>query len=325
MNRTLTVRVARISEATPEVRVFEFEHPWGGRLPGYSAGAHLDVHTPGGFVRPYSLARAPLGAAADGTVERYVIGVKREAAGRGGSAALHTQLHEGDLVAVGAPRNAFPLQPAPRHLLLAGGIGLTPLLAMAEELQHAGGPFTLAVFARSRRLLPFARELAALGPALRLHLDDPAAAEKLDLAALLAAPEPGARLYLCGPAGFMQAAQQAATAAGWPDEQVHREFFAAPDGSALAAGEPFTLRLARRGGVVAVAAGQRAVDALAEAGVDVPTSCEEGLCGSCVVGWRPEGAAPEHRDLCLTGAERRTKVALCCSRAPRGGTLVLDL
>lgn len=323
--RTLTLRVARIAELTPEVRAFEFVHPWGGRLPGHAPGDHVDVHTPGGFVRPYSLARAPQGAAADGTVERYVIAVKREPAGRGGSAAMHAQVHEGDLLAVGVPRSAFPLEPASRHRLLAGGIGLTPLLAMAEALQQGGRPFTLAVFARSRALLPFGRELAALGAALQLHLDDPAAPEKLDIATLVAAPDPAERLYTCGPAGFMHAVQQAAAAAGWAPERVHREYFAAPDGGAAAHGEPFTLKLARRGSVVPVAADQRAVDALAEAGVDVPTSCEEGLCGSCVVGWRPEGDAPEHRDLCLTGAQRRGQVALCCSRAPRGGTLVLDL
>lgn len=324
MQRTLTLRVTRIAELTPEVRCIEFEHPWGGRLPGYGAGAHIDVHTPGGFVRPYSLARAPQ-PAADGTVERYVIGVKHETGGRGGSAALHTQVHEGDLLAVGAPRNAFALEPASRHLLLAGGIGLTPLLAMAETLHAAARPFTLAVFARGRRWLPFARELSALGPALALHFDDPAAPEKLDLATLLAAPAAGARLYTCGPAGFMQAVQQHAAAAGWPEDRVHREFFAAPGGGEAAPGEPFTLWLARRGARVPVAAGQRAVDALAEAGVAVPTSCEEGLCGSCVVAWGPGGSAPEHHDLCLGAAERRTKLALCCARAPRGGTLVLDL
>lgn len=318
--RTLTVRVARIEAMTPDIRAFELVHPWGGMLPGYAAGAHLDVHTPGGFMRPYSLARA----AAPGPVARYVIGVKREPASRGASAALHERVREGDLLAVGTPRGSFGLQPGARQLLVAGGIGLTPLLAMAEQLQQEHRDFTLAVFARSRAHLAFADALAALGPRVRLHFDDPAAPEKIDLATLLAGAPADGRLYLCGPAGFMQAVRRAA--AHWPEDRVHAEHFAPPDGEGdRADGAAFTLRLARRGVSLPVAAGQSAVEALAGIGVDIPTSCEQGLCGTCVVGWRAEGDAPEHRDFCLTGGERRHQVALCCSRAAAGGTLVVDL
>ena len=318
--RTLTVRVVRIEAMTPDVRAFELVHPWGGMLPGYAAGAHLDVHTPGGFMRPYSLARA----AAPGPVASYVIGVKREPASRGASAALHERVQEGDLLAVGTPRGSFGLQPGARHLLLAGGIGLTPLLAMAEQLQQEGRDFTLAVFARSRAHLAFADALAALGPRVRLHFDDAAVPEKIDLGTLLAGAPGDGRLYLCGPAGFMQAVRRAA--AHWPEDRVHAEYFAPPEGAGEArAGDAVPLRLARRGVTLPVAAEQSAVEALASVGIDIPTSCEQGLCGTCVVGWDAGGAAPEHRDFCLTGAERRHKVALCCSRAPAGGTLVVDL
>lgn len=322
--RTLTLRVARIATPTPEVRVVELVHPWGGRLPGYRAGAHIDVHTPGGFSRPYSLARA---APAGGAVDRYVIGVKRESPSRGGSAALHEQLAEGDLLAVGAPRDTFSVQPGPGpHWLLAGGIGLTPLLAMAEQLAAEGREARLVVFARSRAQLPFTAELAALGDRVQLHLDEASAPEKIDLRALLATPPgPQAQLYLCGPAGFMQAARQAASA--WGEERIHAEYFAAPEGASdLGRGDPFELRLAQSRLSVPVAAEQSAVEALAELGIAVPTSCEQGLCGTCVVRWQggEGGAEPLHRDHCLTGAERRQKVALCCSRA-RGGVLVVDL
>lgn len=331
-DRVLTVRVERLAPLTPGVVAVELVHPWGGRLPGYTPGSHLDVHLPGGFMRQYSLARA-MPPSPDGRCERYVIGVKREVASRGGSAAVHERVRAGDLLAVSVPRNTFALvEGASHHLLLAGGIGLTPLLCMAESLAAAGRrDFTLCVFARSRALLPFAAVLESLardpgGAAdrVRLHLDDPSAAEKLDLRTLLASRPPGAQLYLCGPAGFMQAAREAAAAA-WPDDAVHVEYFAPPDGPS--AGdlpmEPFVLRLARSGVLVPVAAGQTAVAALHDLGLDIPVSCEQGLCGTCVVSW--SAGEPEHRDYCLSGAERRHRVALCRSRArAAAGPLVVD-
>ena len=324
LDRTLTLRVDRIVALTPEIRAFELVHPRGASLPGHAPGAHLTVHTPGGFARQYSLARAAHRAGEP--VERYVIAVKREPASRGGSAAMHERVREGDLLAVGAPRNTFPLHgEARRHLLLAGGIGLTPLLAMAESLAREGADFTLCVFARSREQLAFADVLARLGPRVRLHFDDPAAPEKLDIAGLLAEADQDTHLYLCGPAGFMEAARRAA--AHWGDERVHMEYFAPPQSTTdEAADEPFELQLRGRGIRVPVAAGQTAVEALHDLGIDVPTSCEQGICGTCVVGWAPgEGTGePEHRDFCLSATERRGKVALCCSRG-RGGPLLIDL
>jgi vanillate O-demethylase ferredoxin subunit len=320
LDRILTVRVDRVTPVTPEVSAFEFVHPGGLAMPGYEAGAHIDVHLPGGFTRTYSLAEAPPA----GPVMRYRIGVKREARGRGGSAALHDRVRAGDLLAVGTPRNTFPLdRSAGRHLLLAGGIGLTPLLAMAQQLEREAAAFTLCVFARRRALLPFATELAALGDAVHRHLDDPDEPDKLDLGALLAAPAPGAHLYLCGPAGFMQAARAAAAAGGWDEACIHLEHFAPPQGDILQGeDQPFVLRLARTGIDVPVAADISAVDALHDLGIDVPTSCAQGLCGTCVVPWR--AGEPEHRDHCLSPTERRHKVALCCARA-KSAVLEVDL
>jgi ferredoxin-NADP reductase len=318
LERTLTVRVARISRQTPEILAFELVHPWGRALPGYEAGAHIDVHMPGGFSRQYSLARAPSSNAA-----RYVIGVKREAPSRGGSASMHERVREGDLLAISAPRNTFPLRDeAKHHLLLAGGIGMTPLLAMAEALAARGAPFTLCVFARSEEHLAFADALRApaLAPHLCLHLDQGDASQRIALHALLAEPAPNTHLYVCGPGGFMKAVRDAA--AHWREDTLHAEYFAAPTDANTSTGLPFTLRLAQRGISVPVAADQTAVDALHEVGIDIPVSCQQGLCGTCVVEGDGEGA--EHRDFCLTGSERRTKVALCCSRA-NGQELVLQL
>jgi vanillate O-demethylase ferredoxin subunit len=335
LDRTVTVRVSRKRALTAEVTAFELTHPWGGCLPGYRAGAHIDVQLPGGFARQYSLACAQqLNAAAPGAgCARYVIGVKREPAGRGGSAALHERVQEGDLLAISTPRNTFPLHGEARHhLLLAGGIGLTPLLAMAEQLQREGASFTLCVFARSRAHLAFADELAALaaqGADLRHHFDEPALpvqgahAQHLDIPALLREHAPGTHLYLCGPGGFMQAVL--AAAAHWPEDSVHLEYFA-PPATEAGSEEPFTLVIAGRGIEVPVAADQSAVDALHDLGIDVPTSCSQGVCGTCVVALaQVPGNEPDHRDHCLTATERRHKVALCCSRAKAGGRLVISL
>jgi ferredoxin-NADP reductase len=320
LDRILTVRVDRIVAQTEDVSSFELVHPAGRRLPGYTAGAHIDVHLPGGFTRTYSLAQAPQSApdnqgdpVGQPAQVRYVIGVKREPASRGGSASLHERVREGDLLTIGSPRNHFPIETAAsRHWLLAGGIGLTPLLAMAQQLAREGADFQLCVFARSRARLPFSRELRALAGRVSVHLDDPAEVEKIDLGRLLAVRPPGTHLYLCGPAGFMQAALGAAR--DWPDEVIHREYFAPPEGDeSRADGEPFVLRLARRGIEVPVAADQSAVDALHDLGIDVPTSCAQGVCGTCVVPWT--SGEPEHRDHCLSATDRRHKVALCCSRA----------
>lgn len=319
-DRILTVRVARIARETPDILSFELTHPQGRPLPGYAAGAHIDVHLPGGFVRQYSLARASVQGS-----RSYLIGVKREAQGRGGSAALHERVREGDLLPVSAPRNNFSLRAeATHHLLLAGGIGLTPMLAMAQSLRAQGASFTLCVFARSREHLALASSLGdpALQPFVRLHIDEDKADARIDLRALVAAQAPGTHAYMCGPSGFMAAVRDAAAASRWPEEQLHAEYFAAPAESAPLNGRPFALRLTRRGIEVPVGADQSAVDALQAIGIDVPVSCEQGLCGTCVVAG--EGQEAEHRDFCLTGAERRHKVALCCSRA-KGDSLAIAL
>lgn len=317
--RMLTLRVARIMRQTPEILAFELVHPSGYPLPGYEAGAHVEVLMPGGFARPYSLACAPQRSAG-----RYLIGVKREVASAGGSASMHERVREGDLLCVSSPRNTFRLHGGARHhLLLAGGIGVTPMLAMAQTLLETTEPFTLCVFARSAEHLPFSDALRdpRLAPHVRIHLDDGTPDQKIDLAQLLARREPGAQLYMCGPGGFMQASRRAA--ADWPDDSIHAEFFAAPAGDeAVMAGKAFTLELTRSGIRVPVAADQSAVQALHDMGIIIPVSCEQGLCGTCVVD--AEGEQADHRDHCLTTAERSRRVALCCSRAC-GGSLAVHL
>lgn len=321
LDRILTVRVARITRETPEILAFELAHPRGRTLPGFSAGAHIDLHVPGGFMRQYSLAQA---APPNGGAGHYVIGVKLEGASRGGSASMHDRVQVGDLLAISAPRNTFPIHAqAQRHVLLAAGIGLTPMLSMAQQLARERADFSLCVFARSREHLAFAHALAepALAPHVRLHFDAADAKEKIDLQGLLATHPRGTHLYMCGPAGFIKAVRAASS--HWSDDCVHLEYFAAPDANADAdTNEPFSLKLAQRNITVEVARDQSAVEALHDLGIDVPMSCEQGLCGTCVVGY--SNGEPDHRDFCLSASERTRKLALCCSRA-KSGTITIDI
>lgn len=289
----------------------------GAALPAVTAGAHIDVTGPAGHTRPYSLCNAPED---DGC---YRIAVLHEAGGRGGSRAMHAQVAEGDVLQISAPRNHFPLrEAAPFSLLLAGGIGITPLLAMAEHLVVQGAPFVLHHAGRSRARMAFTARLQAprFAGNVQLHADD---ATPLDLGAVLAAPVAGAQLYVCGPAGFMAAARAQALAAGWPAHALHQEAFAAAP-TAATGDQPFEIELQRSGRCFLVPADRSAAEVLQAAGVPLATLCEQGVCGTCLT--PVLAGAIEHRDLYLTPEEQaaQDRFLPCCSRAA-GGRLVLDL
>ena len=321
MSDLLDVRVAACHDEAIGIRRIELVAADGGTLPRFAAGAHVDVHLPGGPVRPYSLCNDPR------ETHRYLLGVLREPASCGGSAGMHA-LQPGAALRIGAPRNRFALAAgARRSLLFAGGIGITPILAMAEALAAEGAEFTLHHSVRSTAHAAFADRLHAFAGRVHWHRDDGPAAQQLDAAAAIGAPEPGTHLYVCGPAGYMAWLLDTARALGWPEDQLHREHFgaaAADPGADAGADTAFELLLASSGAVVPVAAGQRAIDALAAAGVHVPVSCEQGVCGTCLT--RVIDGTPEHRDLFLTDEERARNDCFtpCCSRA-RSPRLVLAL
>ncbi len=315
---TLNLRVQAIRRQAEGIHAFELVRPDGAELPEVQAGAHVDVHLPGARVRSYSLAGDPADR------RRWTLGVLREKAGRGGSAALHDQVKVSDVLAVGEPRNAFALTPEAHHsVLLGGGIGITPLKAMAHTLQARGESFELHYCARTPDHAAFLDELQDLVPPGRLHLhfDQGDPARGLDIAGLLRVPAEGTHLYYCGPAGFMQACADAS--AHWPADTVHCEHFKAPASTAadLPAGA-FEVRLSRQGISVPVAPSQSIVQALEAAGHNVPTSCLSGLCGACKVGYL-EGEV-EHNDYILGDDEKAHCLTLCVSRA-RSPVLVLDL
>ena len=320
---TLELFVARRRMEAQDIASFELRRPDGGPLPPFSAGAHIDLTAPNGMLRQYSLCNAP------SERHRYVIAVLRDPASRGGSQSLVDDLHKGHRVQVGMPRNHFVLAAAPRTLLLGGGIGITPLLAMAEHLHAGGSWFALHYCARSPERAAFIDRIAAAPYAAwaSVHFDDGAPAQRLDLDALLrqadSDTEPDALMYVCGPAGFIAAVRAAAARHGWPAGRVHVEHFgAALPRPGLASG--FQVRIASTGQLVQVAPQCSVADALRDAGIALPLSCGEGVCGSCLT--RVLDGVPDHQDEFLSDEEkaRNDRFLPCCSRAI-SALLVLDL
>ncbi|WP_159593597.1 PDR/VanB family oxidoreductase [Hydrogenophaga sp. BPS33] len=318
----ITIRVSRVVRHTGEVNSYVLQRVDGLPLPACEAGAHLDVYLPGGLVRSYSLCGDPTL-----TTEAYEIAVKREDAGRGGSRAVHHWVREGEILRIGKPRNQFQLSPhAPHHLLLGGGIGVTPLVSMAHALHALGAPFTLAVFARSAQHLALKSvlETAPWRAQVQVHLDDAPSPPNAPMkAATLVAQAPaGSHVYFCGPEGFMAHVRQATQT--WPSERVHFEYFSAPPSTAAASAESagFDVVLARRQLRLHVAPGQSIAHALQAAGVAVDTVCEQGICGSCLTPYLD--GTPDHQDLCMTDDEHATHLAVCCARS-HSPVLTLDL
>lgn len=314
----LTLRLVRKTVEARDICSFEFSDPKGRSLPPFSAGSHIDVDTGRGLIRQYSLCNDP----AD--THRYVIAVLRHADSRGGSRAMHENLVVGDTVNVSVPRNHFQLaHSAPRSLLIAGGIGITPILCMAERLSNIGADFALHYCIRSRAQAAFLDRIAASAFASRTALHDSSEGARLDIAALLESEARDTHLYVCGPAPFLDALIAAAREKGWPDALVHREYFSAAAYD-RAADTAFDVRIASTGETIHVARDQTVVTALGQHGIEIPTSCAEGVCGTCLT--RVLDGDIVHRDVFLTAEERagNDQFTPCCSRA-RGSLLVLDL
>lgn len=322
---TLRARVAGKRQLTDEIFTFTLVDAAGGCLPPADPGAHVDVHVGDGLIRQYSLFNGPEDEG------RYCIGVQREAGGRGGSMALCDGVEEGDEITISDPRNHFGLEAgAPRYLLLAGGIGVTPILGMARNLLARGADFEFHYSVRSHNHAAFLPLIGTLGlppESFFLHLDDGPENQRLDLPALRRSWTPGALAYVCGPVGYMEAVREG-LAPDWPGEAIRQEFFSPADPVTAADKEEdgaFFVKLAHSGDVVEVPAGESAASALIAHGVTVSVSCEQGVCGSCLVNVL-EGALV-HRDSVLTDQERDSgKIwAPCISRAPAGETIVIDL
>jgi len=325
----IAVRVAAIRELAPDLKTYDLVRSDGKPLPAFTPGAHINLHIDHGLLRQYALC----GSLHDLT--RYRILVQRAPVSSGGSLALHERVAVGDRLSIGRPRNLFPLVPrAAHHLLVAGGVGIAPMLSMVAQLQRSGASFALHHFARSALHLGLLQQLGEppVPRAFTPHQGLSPAQTLSALQQLLHAPAAGSRLYLCGPAPFMAAAQAAARAAGWPAEAIQSAHFGAEPAADQAArlhdkpgdSHAFEVALARRGVVHLVPAGQSILQVLRRHGLAVPCACEHGVCGSCATGVL--GGTPDHRDRFLNDRERDSDhcMMLCVSRA-RSPRIVLDL
>lgn len=306
----LAVRIRQRRREVNNIVGIELEACGGEVLLGFSAGSHIDIVLPSGLIRQYSLCSVP---------ERpdiYCIAVLLEAESRGGSREVHA-LAIGQELAISPPRNNFPL--ADHHesaVLMAGGIGVTPIMTMARSLHRQGVPFAFHYLTRSRALTAFRKELQGAGYGLSLHLrhdEDDGIAKLAELEERIGPPGKDRHLYVCGPQPLIHVAVAAARQAGWSEEAIHVEHFKAPGDPV--AGKPVTLRLAKSGITVEVPGYRTLAKALSDAGVSVPVSCEQGICGTCIVG--VIAGTPDHRDSFLSPAEREEGncMAMCCSRA----------
>jgi ferredoxin-NADP reductase len=314
----IQVVVSAVEPMAEGISKYEFRAVDGGELPVWQAGAHLDVVIAPEFLRQYSMSGNP----ADRAV--YQVGVLREDRGRGGSRLLHRIFSQGRRVFVSRPINHFALDAlATRSILMGGGIGITPMIAMAHELHAQGRDFVLHYSGRSRRTMGFLADLTdfAWAGKVVLHVSDEGS--RADLAAILGRYQPGWHVYTCGADRYMQSVMEAAQRAGFPDEARHLEYFSVPELPEYVNHE-FTLRLARSGREFTVPADRPATEVLLAAGVHVDVKCSDGICGVCKCG--VVSGAVEHRDFVLSKAQRRTSMIMCQSRAAeKGGVLEIDL
>lgn len=305
------------SSADGKIDLFEIVSRDGKPLPAFAAGAHIDITVTPQYIRQFSLANDP------NDRSKFLVGILREDRGRGGSIKIHQMLRPGVPVVISQPRNHFPvIKEGRRHVLMAGGIGVTPLIAMGHELHRAGANFALYYKARTRAQAAFIPELEAVPWAdkVHFHFSDE---RRLEIADVLGGYQPGDHLYTCGPAEFMDAVYEKAAAAGWQEDALHREYFSVPEGAQYV-NHPFTLELRKSGIKVEVPGDKAATTALQEAGVNVDVKCSDGLCGVCKTPYLAGDV--EHRDYVLSKTQRTTHVILCCGRAKEpGGTIVLDL
>lgn len=319
--RSQRVYLHAVTYLARDTSAFEFRPVNGGALAPFTAGAHVDLMLPNGVRRAYSLCNP------QGETHRYVVGVKKASPSRGASVYLHEQLRVGAEIEIGEPRNNFPLiETAAHSVLIAGGIGVTPIFGMLQRLAQIGAPWELHYASRTRADGAFLNELRAFGAhdplRVRLAFDQEPGGKMLDLAAIVAAAPPKSHFYACGPAPMLEAFELAT--GGLTAEQRHIERFTGSGEAIRAGGTDFEIVLARSNRRLQVPAGKPILDVLLDEGIDIAFSCMDGVCGSCKVGVLD--GIPDHRDVVLSPAERaeNKSMMVCCSGA-KSEQLVLDL
>jgi ferredoxin-NADP reductase len=316
----IDARVSAIESVAKDTKVYTFERADGGRLPAYQPGAHIDLHLPNGMIRQFSLCVPD----ADPNPESYRVGIKRDAASRGGSRYIIDEMRVGDEIKISAPRNNFPLAEDAEHVVLvAGGIGITPIWCMAQHLAANKRPWTLYYSCRTRDEMAFLETLKDFAPgSVNLHFDDEAGGKFLDLAAIAASAPANAYLYCCGPKEMLTAFE--AAMAQRPRGHVHVEYFTAKEEAKADELGGFWVELARSGEEYFIPPGRKVLEVLFDAGVDVDYSCELGICGECIT--NVISGIPVHHDAVLSEEEQATneKVMICCCGC-KTERLVLDM
>jgi vanillate O-demethylase ferredoxin subunit len=313
----LTVKVAKRAEEAKDIITLELVDPEGKALPAFTAGSHIDVHLPNtGNIRQYSLWNDPA------ETHRYCLGVLRDPESRGGSLEMHGAIREGNTLKISHPRNHFHLQENPeRFILLAGGIGITPLLSMAQRLHAIGKDFELHYCSRSKERTAFFDLIknSDFKSRVKFHFDDGGSEQLLDIPALVGRQPEGTHLYVCGPQGFMNAVINAASV--WDPTMIHREYFTVQEDHEHDSG--FKVMINSTGQLIDIPEDSTITEVLEQHGINIPVSCEQGVCGTCMTSVI-EGEI-EHHDYFLTDPEKEAGDVIlpCCSRAK--GTLVLDI
>lgn len=313
---TLTVVVRRKWQTADGVVGFELAAR-DGHLPTFQPGAHIDVHLPNGLIRQYSITNGP------GELLSYVIGVKQENASTGGSKVLVESVRENDLLTISEPRNNFPLRrDATRTVLIAGGIGITPLLSMARFLDQSSLPYELHYFVRDEQQVAFSDQLNALRGKVILHIGVAVPEVAPTISTLLGAHSMAQHVYVCGPGPMLETVRTSATALGWPDEAIHFEYF--KNDKVIDDSSSFEIELARSAMTLQVPAGRTILEVMREAGLTVPSSCEQGACGTCLTTVM-EGEV-DHQDVYLNDTEKASNTCMmtCVSRA-KSPRLILDI
>ncbi|MDB5527547.1 MAG: Rieske 2Fe-2S protein [Devosia sp.] len=314
---TLRAVVKRKWATAAGITAFELAALDGNHLPTFQPGAHIDVHLPNGLSRQYSITNGP------GELLSYTIGVKRDLASKGGSEALIDSVREGDVLAISEPRNNFPLRrDTIRTVLIAGGIGITPILSMARFLAKSNLPYELHYIVRSQDQIAFRDQIDALGANVTLHIGLPRAAIAETISKTLGAHSFAQHVYICGPGSLLETVRSTAADLGWPDEAVHYEYFR--NDRVIDDSSAFEVELARSAMTLHIPSGKTILEVMREAGLQVSSSCEQGACGTCLTGVM-EGT-PDHQDVYLNASEKRANncIMTCVSRSltPR---LVLDI
>ncbi|HEX7922142.1 MAG TPA: PDR/VanB family oxidoreductase [Bradyrhizobium sp.] len=314
---TQDVLVKRIGYEAERINSYELIARTGGELAPFTAGSHIDLHLSNGMIRSYSLVNDQRER------HRYVIAVNRDAESRGGSSFVHDTVKVGEIMTISRPCNNFALcEEAEHSVLIAGGIGITPLLSMVRRLEAIGCHWELFYAARTRGAAAFLDELGAFRSKAGLHVDfdDERAGRVFDLAAIVRSAPAHAHLYCCGPVPMLAAFE--AAAADRPADRVHVEYFQALEAPATEGG--FEVKLARSNRTISVEPGKTILDALLDAGISANYACTEGVCGTCET--RVIEGTPDHRDQFLSKEEQAANksVMICCSGA-KSRTLVLDL